>query len=349
MPIFIKQGGADKKLKQPFVKVAGIAKPVQKGFEKQGGVWVKVYAAEIVATITANVNNINLSTLFSAADWASTTKKRVVINDGVVIGGIGGSSALLTGLGLVGTLQIDNAGDIRGYGGAANGGAGGPAVNVQTAGVTINNSGVIRGGGGGGGHGGTGGTGGAGYYNYTATEGPAYNRTGAPSYWFSESRINGLKAASWAGQAWNNPPWSWTDGPYTYYASTKQESVNSVDYYSIYRQYTATANTSGGAGGAGGNGGAGAGANQSQTAGAGGSPGAAGGTNAGSGGYGGTGGTGGTWGAPGSAGNQGAVGNAGNAGGGSGGGVGTAGGAAGAAITGVARTVNNTGTIQGTY
>ena len=60
---------------------------------------------------------------------------------------------------MAGTLEIDNAGDIIGFGGAANGGAGGNAIQNSASGVTINNTGLLAGGGGGGGSGGAGGSG----------------------------------------------------------------------------------------------------------------------------------------------------------------------------------------------
>ena len=119
---------------------------------------------EIQQIYSSSTTNLNLSSVFGS-NWSSSVPKRVVINSGVTIGGTSGNYAINVPSGMAGTLIIDNAGSIEGYGGSANGGTGGNAIHcAQTSGVTINNnSGAnIKAGGGGGGQGGTGGTGGQG-------------------------------------------------------------------------------------------------------------------------------------------------------------------------------------------
>lgn len=314
----------------------------------------------IKKVVAANVNNIILSALFTADEWASEAPKEVEVASGVTVGSTSVSvAAVRTGTGRGGTLKLVNNGEIQGAGGAGNSGAGGAAIDVQQSGLTIENNWGIRGGGGGGGHGGTGGTGGPGYYvqGYTASEGPTYSRS---SYAFvqdtDDSGANTRIIIYWGGgqqYLGGSSQTSQTVGSVTYYRGAYQERYgNSSGYkygYAVSRQYPSSYNvyTSGGAGGGGGAGGRGQGFNQARAGGSGGAAGAAGGTNAGSGGYGGTGGTGGTWGAAGAQGAPGATGNAGNNGGGSGGGAGAGGGPAGAAIAGVARTLINNNTING--
>lgn len=312
----------------------------------------------IVKTVAAAVNNLNVSTLFTAAEWTSATPKRVNINAGVVIGStVAGSAALLTGTGRGGTLQISNSGTIYGIGGAANSGAGGPAINCQQTGVTITNNagGVIRGGGGGGGKGGTGGTGGQGSYPITVYEpSSGYNYNVSTYYWNVRTSSQGANlgvTVVWNGTIISGASGTtYTSGIYTYEKGpTLQASSATDNKYNIRRSYASTAYTTGGAGGAGGAGGMGQGFGNTDggNVGVAGTAGSAGGTNAGAGGKGGTGGTGGAWATAGATGSTGSTGAAGNYTAGSAGTAGTAGGAAGAAITGSARTVVNNGTISG--
>ncbi|MBB3445883.1 hypothetical protein [Rhizobium sp. BK379] len=336
MSISVKNNGTWTLVKSVYVRQAGVWVPAQKVLEKNAGTWTQVYAAEVVATISANTNNVVVQNLFSAADWADQKKKRIEILPGVIIGSTSaGTPALRTGTGGVGEIIINNAGSIHGAGGAANSGAGGHAINVQQTGITINNSGAIRGGGGG-----RGGNGGPGYYYSTATEGPVYQRSGGAYYWLRTGANQ--DTILWAGSVILSSGYPEADprsiGAYTYHRYAFVEYGGQDDpyppdrYFSLYREYTVTNYTSGGGGG---NGGRGQGSDGSLT---GGSGGAAGGSNAGTGG---TGAAGGNWGL---AGGTGATGGGGNNGGGT---AGAAGGAAGAAITGSARTLNNTGTING--
>ncbi len=298
--------------------------------------------AEVVAYVSSNVNNLNVQTLFSGADWADTDKrKRVVINTGVVVGSSNpANAALQSGTARGNVLVIHNSGTIAGAGGTANGGAGGAAIQTQQADITIVNSGNIYGGGGGGGQGGNGGSG----TIQTAIREPSTGELYEPSgngnakHWWN-SPLNGKSFVMW-GDDWM----PFAQGPlgatslvyngYTYYRGSYRLTVSGDTYYGIYRTYTGDMPTVGGTGGAGGRG---QGTDGSAAAGLAGS---AGGTNAGAGGAGGAGG------AFGVAGTAGATGVAGNNGAGL---AGNAGGAAGAAITGSGYTLTNTGTVLGTY
>lgn len=115
---------------------------------------VEVVPAEVVVHIAANTNNVNLQSVFGAADWAGAAKtKRVIVDPGVTVGSTAaGTAATFTGTGRGKDLVIENKGTIAGAGGAHNGGAGGKALQVQQTGVTVVNSGNLYGGGGGGGN-----------------------------------------------------------------------------------------------------------------------------------------------------------------------------------------------------
>jgi hypothetical protein len=339
---FVKDAGTWKEIKEVHVKSGGSWFAAKSVHRKSGGSWVEIFKAAVEAVISATTTDVDISALFSPTDWSSDKDKIVTIPSGVIVGATStGMAALRTGTGMGGVLIINIDGEVQGKGGAA-AAAGGPAINVQGAGVTINNAGAIRAGGGGGGAGGTGGTGGGGSFGTTNQQGPFYSYPGG--YHYNASTF----LAYWNGAnvTWNLPR---TAGGYTYYQSGGPifEDGGANITYAIYRTWVTTTYTSGGAGGAGGAGGVGQGYAQANTGGAAGSGGAAGGTNAGAGGTGGTGGAGGTWGAAGATGDTGATGNSGNYTGGLAGAGGGAGGAAGAAIIGTSPTVNNSGTING--
>lgn len=368
MPILIQRNGTWTNADTLNIKDAGVWKQVNEAYIKQAGAWVLAYAAEVVAVVTNSINNLSIQSLFAPDDWASTTKKkRVVINAGVTVGSTNaGTPALQTGTARGSILTIENKGTIAGAGGAANGGAGGHAMNVQQASVTVINTGNIYGGGGGGGLGGQGGTGGAG--NIVSSErqpasGFSYTAGGSSlTYWNRMASGNQCwirwQTTGGTGGAGNyyagSDPYSTIttftapDG-WTYLRGALMSSYQANITWSIARERTVNTPTNGEAGGTGGNGGSGQGSNVAQANGVDGAGGAVGGTNAGTGGQGGTGGNGGSWGQAGTAGATGNTGSAGNAGGGSAGAGGAAGGAAGAAITGVPRTLQNTGTILGAY
>lgn len=133
--------------------------------------------AQLLYTISSDATDVDISTLFSAADWASTVAKKVVINSGVTVGATSTSNAAITtGTGNGGTLEIVNNGTILGKGGSGgasvsapsssassgnvavnNGSDGGAAIEAQVD-CTIVNNGDCYGGGGGGGSGGYGST-----------------------------------------------------------------------------------------------------------------------------------------------------------------------------------------------
>ena len=286
-------------------------------------------------TFTSGATDQNASDLFGD-DYAVDYPKEIVINSGVELGTTNTAEfGLEIDSGGSGTVKVTNNGTITGAGGAA-ASAGGDAVRVNLANVTIINTGTIRGGGGGGGAGGlggSGGTGGGGSYqtaNYTYSCGSTSN---CPNY-----EAYGICAGGCA----------------------------ECDYRTNYRCTTyTTTNTNGGSGGSGGSGGAGAvGVGYNQSAGTGGSglsgsAGSSGGTNAGTGGTGGTGGSGGNGGGFGSAGSNGTTGSTGGTGAngnrtnglaGSAGSAGASGGAAGRAVQNdVSYTMTNTGTLTGLY
>lgn len=322
-----------------YMKKAGVWQVQQEIIEQVGGVPKNVYIAEKLVTLSANQVNLDLSTLFASADWTRNVKKRVLIPAGIIVGSSNASiAALISGTGFGGTLTVDLLGEIQGAGGVANSGIGGDAVNVQASNFIIKNAGAIRAGGGGAGVGGTGGTGGTGYYVATQVGGGNYggNNSGYTLTWAGNVVPGSGMPRSVGGYNY------YVDGPDTDNTGGTQGPNN---MYLVSRTYNVYVGGAGG--GAGGAGGRGQGYGQAN---AGGNPGAGGGNaggNSGVGGTGGTGGTGGVWGTAGATGNTGAAGASGNYTAGGSGYGGGAGGAAGRAINGVARTVINTGTIQG--
>lgn len=96
---------------------------------------------DIVEVISTNRENLDLSTIFGA-NWVDKRRKRVIINQGVIIGGTSANAekyALKIPDTLKGGLIIINYGDIVGYGGPQ-GGNGGNAILVGASGpVTTNN------------------------------------------------------------------------------------------------------------------------------------------------------------------------------------------------------------------
>ncbi len=275
-------------------------------------------------TFTSTHGNQNFSSLFGD-DWDLNYPKIVDINSGVSIYG-SGTDAITIPSGLAGGLTINNAGTIYGFGGAANGGAGGNCINNAASGVTINNTANIFAGGGGGGAGGTGGNG---TVSTSTTLGPygQFNPNYLWSAFGSQDSIvwNGTFVGTSSGTSYSSGGYTYTKGSVWYYGENSW-------YYRLSRTGTTTSNTTGGSGGAGG---VGQGYNVTNASGA---AGASGGTNAGTGG---AGGAGATYGQAGATGSTGANGNSTN------GSAGSSGGAAGAAVTGTSVTMNNTGTIHG--
>ena len=269
-------------------------------------------------TYSSDASNQNFSTVFGD-DYDLNYPKIVDINSGISVYGTN-TDAITIPSGLAGGLTLNNAGTIYGFGGAANGGAGGNCINCASSGVTINNTANIFAGGGGGGQGGTGGNG-----SYTSVS-YAYGH-GWRSWWCNSSTDCYI---IYGGTHCRPMPSSQTQCGNYYKGSYYQYGGPGAGGYQL--GIGSTSSSSGGAGGAGG---VGQGYNVTNASG---SSGAAGGTSAGTGG---TGGAGATYGQAGSTGSTGANGNASNGSGGS------SGGAAGAAVAGTSVTMNNTGTIHG--
>lgn len=291
-------------------------------------------SSEIVKYVTASgAGPDTLKNLFTAAEWASDTKKRVVINAGVEIGGNGWGYALAISDhasgqagSFAGELTLQNHGYISGRGGGADGGAGATAFLANLLGrngqkIILNNQGVIRGGGGGGGNGGRGGPGFYDAWQYTEWRGDGNNRWRQKIY----SPVIDKVDLYWDGQILNQrngdykAPYAIQIGDRYYESGNLYGGDSTTNNYKIRYRWSQRFWTEGGWGGGGGQG---QGYGQGNTGPGGGT---GGGTNAGSGGNGG-------WGAE--YGNRGADGARGNAGNNGEGAWGTAGGAAGAAIQG---------------
>jgi hypothetical protein len=264
----------------------------------RAGANYQVTAAEIKAytnidaetvVISSNVNNVNVSTLFTT--WGQNRNKRLVINSGVTVGSLSSGTASLTipaGAG-GGSFQVENRGSIIGAGGTANSGVGGTAMVVQNA-IAMFNYGTIGGGGGGGGVGGVGGGG-----SYTTTEGlGAGNQVSQV-----QSNCDNSCNTKFGAGAFCRSNCVGVPGPFLLLICNDCAR-------------TTTVFTGGGAGGSGGRGAGSDGANQTGQAGA------AGGINAGAGG---TGGSGGAIGVNGDTGGTGANGNNGGGAAGAGGGA----------------------------
>lgn len=325
--------------------------------------------------VNGTFTNVNIQSLFTPEEWEADTPKEVRFSETSVIGSsVTTTPALVTGSGGAGTLKIVNAGSIIGAGGITPSQAGGNAIEIQRSNVTIINTGLIAGGGGAGGTGGKGGNGGQGYQTVAARDpasGYLYNRTaGQESYAYRDTGSSGATRWYFRGVLVSthydfdgSTPSQNSSMPGRYYyanemarSSYEKRSGSDGDtrtyhriYYNIARgDYTVTNYYPGGIGGNGSTGGRGAGYNQTSITPGAGALGAAGGINAGVGGQGGQGGKGGELGQPGTAGTTGGAGSPGNYTAATAPGAGGAGGAAGRAITGLARVVENTGTILGT-
>ena len=114
--------------------------------------------SDLKHTVSDDDTNLNAATIFGS-DYTVDITKIIIIPSGFEIGATTSTSnrALTIPSGLVGTLEIQNAGTISGAGGAggtggnsAAGSAGGSAIYIASNNVTVTNTGTIRGGGGGG-------------------------------------------------------------------------------------------------------------------------------------------------------------------------------------------------------
>ena len=186
---------------------------------------------EIVIALANGATNQNASTLFGS-NYTSSVPKRLTIANGVEIGATSGNNVLVIPSGMAGTLIIDNAGTITGYGGAASSN-GGTGIRVEVAGVTINNSGTIRAGGGGGGTGGTGGTGGNG--SSTSESGYTGSQTGNCTYG-QNSSFQGVSWFSAKSSIYQQNP----NPNAVRCGSTNMQSItgNQVCQYAFGSQYT---------------------------------------------------------------------------------------------------------------
>jgi len=277
-------------------------------------------------TISSSTTNVDTDALFGD-DYDLNYPKIVDINSGVTVGGVS-DDAIDIPSGLAGSLTINNAGTVIGFGGASAGAAGGNAINCAVSGVVINNTGQISGGGG---AGNVGGTGGNGSYTTSTYTDSGFVFSSNYKYWFMGSSSNPVWNGVTVGYNKSSP---YTTGGFTYTRGTRQIGYDNYDLHKIRRTgNVVTTNSS--TGGSGGSFGVGAGYNQTATNGGSGS---SGGTNAGTGGSGSNGAALGTAAATSSAGANGNVSN---------GSAGLAGGAAGAAVSGTTVTMNNTGTLNG--
>ena len=293
-----------------------------------------------------NSTNVNAQTAFGNSIWTGSKRKRIIVPAGVTIGGVGADALTVPG-GMGGQLIITCRGSIQGYGGSANGGTGGNAINIQQNGnFFIENYGTIYAGGGGGGQGGqgglggsggtggqggSGGTGGGGQYDQDTV----YNSY--PNVYICSGSLNGACANVYGSGAFCGGHTSTVGGSRgcptrTYCHNCTKTFTYNTDGGSGGSGGSGGGGGNGGSRGSGGAGGRGQGYNQSRqngssgssggsgqggSSGAGGNSGASGGQNAGaggSGGQGGTGGQGGNGGAGGSGGNGGDWGQAGGSG-----------------------------------
>lgn len=281
--------------------------------------------AAIEVILSTSSTNLDVSTLFSAPDWASPIKKRVIVPGGVTRGSlVRTSAALRSGTGRGGLLEFVINGTVEGCGAPATttlvaGLDGGDCILAEQSGVTVLGSGTIRSGGGAGGKGGNG----------SNVEGPFYspdytyiwavnfsNPMGVNIYWA------GVRAGGYGYPDGTYPPeTSYAVGGYTY---LRGASYGPNGGYNFYRYGVSRYLTAAGQNTTSGNSGRGQGHDGAK------SNGIAGGTNSG------LSGNGGDWGASGTAGA------AGNAGGG------TAAGLAGYALKNTVNITNLfTGTLQG--
>ena len=311
---------------------------------------------EILITLSSDTENYQCATAFNSASsgsWTSTVPKRLVINNGVLVGGTQQTPAITIDAQMAGTLTIQNSGQVMGTAGAA-GAAGGNAILVSTdasSSITWNNlsGAALYGGGGGGGAGGAGGDGGAGGAGGTGGQGQTTQNQGSGHNHSSGGNQINQKChynctSKFGGSSRCNAPGNSVNSPGT--CNLTLDNNNQANQVRCGHCVTDVA-TSGGAGGSGGTGGSGAGAGGAGGRGAGylgggtqdavsaasgssgssggsgtdpGSNGSAGGTNAGAGGAGGDGGdqggggTGGTGGALGATGSTGATGTTGGTG-----------------------------------
>lgn len=280
----------------------------------------------VLASIDSDQTNAVASSFFSPEEWSANVPKRLVVEEDVILGATSTSSyALSTGVGMGGTLTIENHGSIQGKGGNP-GAVGGSAINAQVT-VRIENHGAILAGGGGGGKGGTGG------------QGHAINSYGSPTAWTYSGVLNKetyCRTGSGGGYEWEGK--GFNPGVYNgyFYECNWADPYFEGNRYTTYKARRSVVNVTYQAGTTGGNGGMGMGYGTTTRAGTQ----ATAATNGA--GKGGTGGVGGDWGEAGAKGSNGSNGSY------SDGSTGSNGAAPGKAIVGASRvTLVNSGTVAG--
>ena len=245
-------------------------------------------AKEYVINVTSSTTNYNWYTAFSTTftPLSSPYIARLVIGSGATIGATSTSTAALTVGGFPsGTYTfIDNNGKIYGAQGAGStsiavaGGAGGDAINTNTAGlvVRITNAGSIFGGGGGGGKGidgtkGNNGTNGTQSYQGLGQFASSTEYNFDSTYWLT--RNGGLVRILWNGSSVGeggaytagSEQWSNTVSVRGFsYTDRKYSVTYSYTYYPTL--YYTTYGGAGGTAGVGGNGASGRGHNNSTAA-----------------------------------------------------------------------------------
>lgn len=226
--------------------------------------------------ISADINNLTLSSLFSASEWGSGGTKTVIIDPGVTIGSTNPANPSLAtgtlsgGQSLGGTIKLINNGNIYGAGGnggsSSAGGVGGTALQA-TVPINLTNNGNMWAGGGGGGAGGQGVNA---YwwpetYTWHYSIDNIYFPTGSENkHWvtwpggtvayYEHAAATPPAPTSAAPSSTSHTVTSLTEGGYTYYRGDLVGVLITNTYYKIRRR---TTNRQGG--GTGGNGGKGAG------------------------------------------------------------------------------------------
>lgn len=134
-----------------YYREGGLVPANNTAVSTSGAIGLQMFYSAVneIQVVAGAAATLDISTLFDASIWTSAVPKRVTIASGTIIG----TTTIPSNMG--GTLELDNAGDVIGLGGAT-GAAGGDAIINNATGVTINNTGLIAGGGGGGGTGGNG-------------------------------------------------------------------------------------------------------------------------------------------------------------------------------------------------
>src|SRR5690606_16095043 len=140
-----------------------------RGTETQISAFTSVKERAVIATLTNGGTMLQLSTLAELAPhWTKPAMDKIINIPAAEIRGAssGGNTAIRIGTPWAGNVVLNVDGEIQGAGGAQNGGKGGNALDINTAGINgeklvINQSstGKILAGGGGGGRGGKGGDG----------------------------------------------------------------------------------------------------------------------------------------------------------------------------------------------